>query len=71
MSFHDCALIHATCQESADGAKCVTDPDAGCDASVQVCSGTSLTLCAFGGKVTVDCASMGFAGCTRGHCTLK
>jgi hypothetical protein len=71
VSFHDCALIHATCQESADGAKCVTNPDAGCDTSAQVCTGTQLTLCTFGAKTTIDCAAMGFAGCNRGHCTLK
>jgi len=71
VSYHDCALIHATCQESADGAKCVTNPDAGCDTSAQVCTGTQLTLCTFGAKTTVDCAALGFGGCTRGHCTLK
>ena len=71
VSFHDCSLIHAKCVESADGAKCVTNPDAGCDASAQVCNGTQLTVCTFGAKTTIDCTSLGFGGCNRGHCTLK
>src|SRR5262249_10917667 len=33
VSFHDCALIHATCVQDATGAKCVTNPDAGCTTS--------------------------------------
>jgi len=71
VSFHDCALIDSKCVESPTGASCVLKDDQGCDVSSQACDGTKLSLCAFGGKVTVDCAELGFAGCNRGHCVAK
>lgn len=71
VSFHDCSLIHATCVQSATGASCVPKDDAGCELGAQACDGSKLSLCAFGAKVTVDCAELGFAGCNRGHCVAK
>ena len=66
VSFHDCTLIHTRCQETAVGAECVPIAAGSCE---QRCDGSRLSMCVFGGTVTVDCADFG-AGCTRGHCAL-
>ncbi|GAC1353716.1 MAG: hypothetical protein NVSMB47_06680 [Polyangiales bacterium] len=69
VSFHDCSLIHAQCVQHADGAECVPREAGSCELGQQLCDGSKLSMCVFGGKVAVDCADFG-GTCTRGHCAL-
>ena len=65
VSFHDCSWNGGHCVESADGAACVPPNDSTGCAVRNGCTGATLSLCAAGGPVAVDCAALGFQGCTN------
>ena len=67
VSFHDCGLVGQKCVEDTQGAHCATAAADTCSVGAS-CEGAVLSLCVEGGKVTVDCAALGFTACKAGHC---
>lgn len=63
LSEFDCSsLPGGTCTADGGGARCVVPRDDACspyDADVDVCTGTTITLCVDGRHVCFDCASIG------------
>ncbi|HVU00900.1 MAG TPA: hypothetical protein VHE30_04080 [Polyangiaceae bacterium] len=65
VSFHDCAWNGGHCEETPDGAKCVSPDEAPCFGASPDCDGTVLQRCIGGQVVSVDCAALGM------HCEKR
>lgn len=71
----DCEATGAHCVEEDGGARCAR-PGEACsplDPGVDVCAGSSISVCVGGSRVTVDCATLGLScvppdGASSGHC---
>ena len=75
VSEFDCAAIGQACTAKSGPAICAgaTDACTPFDGDVNVCSGTTLSLCVGGQKQQIDCASLGLTcvagvGAQSGHC---
>lgn len=71
----DCAAMDAVCREEESGARCVRPGDACSPATngIEVCQGSTISLCIGGAGVTFDCKDVGLScipasGQERGHC---
>jgi hypothetical protein len=71
----DCAALDGTCTKAAGTARCkrTSDSCAPEDATVNQCSGTTLSLCVGGKPASFDCAKVGLQcvpgnASTSGHC---
>ncbi len=62
-SVFDCAAMGAACSETGGSTRCAT-PNEGCsssDSNINVCAGTSISLCYGGKRSTFDCAAIGLS----------